>query len=352
VKRFIEKLIKQVRSKQSYGIPVGGTASRLVAEAVLADSDSALADEQIEFSRFVDDFRIFVKEGQAPYSILAFLADQLATTEGLSLNAQKTRLYELEEFKELLGVQLGDAFDAAQKEAIDALSHAFYFEEDVSEEDVAKLRAINLFEMLEFELSEEVWDFGRIKAIFRALRLAPDPDSVGVLIDKFEMFLPFMKELVLYLDQLRNVEGVDLTPLKEKVLAQISGGAAASVPTIRVWLLELFVREVLSIEASELAQLRNSETLDNRQIYLIRGLNEEVNFFRRQKARFDEKNNFEKYAFMFGATCLPKDEFENWVGAVRASMNRPLDRLFCDWIKTKNDVLYEMIASRSTLSKE
>jgi len=72
VKRFIEKLIKQVRSKQSYGIPVGGTASRLIAEAVLADSDSALADEQIEFSRFVDDFRIFVTDKQAPYSILAF----------------------------------------------------------------------------------------------------------------------------------------------------------------------------------------------------------------------------------------------------------------------------------------
>jgi hypothetical protein len=40
IKRFVEKIIKQVRSKQSYGIPVGGTASRLIAESVLAGSDS------------------------------------------------------------------------------------------------------------------------------------------------------------------------------------------------------------------------------------------------------------------------------------------------------------------------
>jgi hypothetical protein len=148
------------------------------------------------------------------------------------------------------------------------------------------------------------------------------------------------------------MEGVDIDVLKARVLEEITNGAAASVPTIRVWLLELFVREALEITAAELAQLKMTETLDNRQIYLIRGLNGDVNFFRRQKARFDERNNFEKTTFMLGATCLPKDEFENWIGAVRPNMNRPLERLFCDWIKTKNGKLSEIIEARSSLSKE
>ena len=64
--------------------------------------------------------------------------------------------------------------------------------------------------------------------------------------------------------------------------------------------------------------------LENRQVYLIRDLNNEVNFFRRHKAKFDERNNFEKTAFMLGATCLPKDEYENWIGAIRPNMNCPL----------------------------
>jgi hypothetical protein len=55
INRFIVKLIKQVRSKQSHGIPVGGSASRVLAEAVLTDSDSALVDEDYVFTRYVDD---------------------------------------------------------------------------------------------------------------------------------------------------------------------------------------------------------------------------------------------------------------------------------------------------------
>jgi hypothetical protein len=265
-------------------------------------------------------------------------------------------LYTIEEFRGLLGEQLGDAFDDAQKEAIEALSHAFYFEEEVAEEDVAKLRSLNLFAMLQEELDRDVWDFGRIKAIFRALRLAPDIDSVESLTDAFESFLPFMKELALYLESLSNAQTestiIDWKPLKERVLVEMSAGAAASVPTIMVWCLELFVREVLTMEPAELNQLANLGTLGNRQAYLIRGLNRDVNYFRRQKARFDERNNFEKCVFMLGASCLPKDEFENWVGAVRPNMNRPLDRLFCDWVKTKSGKLWEVLESRSALAKE
>ena len=51
IKRFIERTIKQIRSRQSHGIPVGGTASRIIAEVMLADSDNALADEGITSTR-------------------------------------------------------------------------------------------------------------------------------------------------------------------------------------------------------------------------------------------------------------------------------------------------------------
>jgi hypothetical protein len=77
-----------------------------------------------------------------------------------------------------------------------------------------------------------------------------------------------------------------------------------------------------------------------------------ANFFRRQKTRFDERNYFEKTAFILGATCLPKDEFETWVGAIRPNMNRPLERLFCDWAKTKSGKLYEILKKRSELLRD
>jgi len=100
------------------------------------------------------------------------------------------------------------------------------------------------------------------------------------------------------------------------------------------------------------SRLKNRETLDNRQLYLIRGIKADVNFFRRQKARFDEKNNFEKYAFMIGATCLPRDEFETWVSVVKPNMARPLDRLFCDWVRTKAGKLDQILQTRIDLTKD
>lgn len=216
---------------------------------------------------------------------------------------------------------------------------------------MARLRALNLVEMLTTELSTEMWDFGKIKAIFRALRLAPDAKSVEAIFENFDAFLPFVKDLVLYLDALFSETTADIGILREKVLGQMMSGAAATVPVIRVWLLELFVRENFRISTAELNAIKLTESIENRQAYLIKGLNGDVNYFRRQKTRFEE-NNYEKSAFILGATCLPKDEFETWIGAIRPNLSRPLDRLFCDWAKSKGGKLRDVLDARSQLLRD
>ena len=84
-----------------------------------------------------------------------FFADQLAASEGLALNANKTKVYSSSDFFSFLLKQTGDAFEEAEQEAIEALSHAVYFDEKISEQDVSKLRAINLLGMLEGEFSNQ-----------------------------------------------------------------------------------------------------------------------------------------------------------------------------------------------------
>ena len=352
INKFIRKLIKIVRSRQSYGIPVGGAASRLIAESVLADSDNALIGEGYAFSRFADDYRIFTKNDQPTYSTLAFLAEQLAANEGLSLNVQKTRILTSSEFLKHLDENMSDVFDKATQAAFEALSHALYFDEEPSEKDVQALQSLNLIEILEEEIDKDLWDFGKIRAIFRALRLTLQEQSVTFLIEKFELFVPFVKEMVLFFDAIKDNVPLADTGLAEKVIAEIRTGAAASVPTIRVWLLELFVRGVLPIDNVQLSAISRNETLENRQMFLIRGIKKDVNHFRLHKTKFEEKNNFEKTAFILSATCLPKDEFTTWLSAIKPNMTRPLDRLFCDWAKTKQNKLAEVFNTRSKLARE
>jgi hypothetical protein len=84
--RFLKKQIKKIRGKQSFGLPIGGSAARLLAKFVLVDTDRALYDQDVVATRFVDDFRIFLDAREHPYNVLGFLAEQLGINEGLSLN--------------------------------------------------------------------------------------------------------------------------------------------------------------------------------------------------------------------------------------------------------------------------
>jgi hypothetical protein len=66
IARFIKQFISDVRARQSFGIPVGGNASRLLAEVLLNDTDRALIAEGYEFTRYVDDFRMYIRSDQDP----------------------------------------------------------------------------------------------------------------------------------------------------------------------------------------------------------------------------------------------------------------------------------------------
>lgn len=74
-----------------YGLPVGGPASRILAEAVLAPVDAELMRRGVRHCRFVDDFRLFASsQAQAQHSLYA-LAEALWQA-GLSLQKGKTRI--------------------------------------------------------------------------------------------------------------------------------------------------------------------------------------------------------------------------------------------------------------------
>ncbi len=99
VDRWIVSAINDTLSfwakKDSYGLPVGSNASRILAEAVLIDIDDFLRSEGIVFVRFVDDYRIFAEDAIMAQRLLALLISRLFK-EGLYLNASKTLIYPAE----------------------------------------------------------------------------------------------------------------------------------------------------------------------------------------------------------------------------------------------------------------
>ena len=81
----------------SYGLPVGGPASRLLTDLALNSVDKLLRGEGIRFCRFVDDYRIFCRSKEEAYQRLIFLSEKLFN-EGLALQKNKTRILTSKEF--------------------------------------------------------------------------------------------------------------------------------------------------------------------------------------------------------------------------------------------------------------
>lgn len=99
----IVEIINQIllfwSNRDSYDLPVGSNASRILAEASLIDIDKYLLDNKIPFTRFVDDFRLFATSAEQANKFLSLLINRLAQ-DGLFLNSGKTKIIDISEQKE------------------------------------------------------------------------------------------------------------------------------------------------------------------------------------------------------------------------------------------------------------
>lgn len=94
----IRDLIKKFSETVSCGLPIGGPASRILAELALNNIDQHLKLHSIKFCRFVDDFNIFVGSESKALSVLNMLTKYLMNNEVLSLQQNKTQIYSSDEF--------------------------------------------------------------------------------------------------------------------------------------------------------------------------------------------------------------------------------------------------------------
>jgi len=90
----INSLLLFWSNRDSYGLPVGSNASRILAEASLIEVDNYLVSKKISFCRFVDDYRLFAKDAATAHHWLSLLVDKL-NKEGLFLNTSKTKIQDV-----------------------------------------------------------------------------------------------------------------------------------------------------------------------------------------------------------------------------------------------------------------
>ncbi|MDZ4782694.1 MAG: RNA-directed DNA polymerase [Planctomycetia bacterium] len=94
----IMDLLSNYTNTRSFGLPIGGPAARLLSELVLDQIDKLLKGEGIQFTRFADDYHLFVDSLEDAYRALIILSEKLYLNQGLTLQRSKTRILSGTEF--------------------------------------------------------------------------------------------------------------------------------------------------------------------------------------------------------------------------------------------------------------
>lgn len=96
--KLVNQLLLSWANRDSYGLPVGSNASRILAEAALIEVDNYLVTIGANFCRFVDDYRFFAPDVHKAHYWLTQLIDRL-WLEGLTINKSKTKIDDVSEIR-------------------------------------------------------------------------------------------------------------------------------------------------------------------------------------------------------------------------------------------------------------
>ena len=253
VKKFISKLM----GLNSYGIPVGPYASRILAEAVLIDVDSFLSLNKIDFVRWVDDFHIFCKSEYEAQASLFNLGEWLYSNHGLTLQSAKTRIYPISRYKQIIAetpeenLSKRDTAVALLQKVNTDYKDEGNEEQELDESEIVaiteQLQAIDLLSMLEESISDKsLVDYKIVKYVLTKLPLIPGlldelkHEILDLIIDNAGLLYPVSEEIAKYILSFTNITKSEKKQIGKKLLKPLTSKHSPPPDYYVMWILYIF----------------------------------------------------------------------------------------------------------------
>lgn len=255
---LVRKLISNLMGRNSYGIPVGPYASRILGEAVLIDVDAFLTSNNIDFVRWVDDYNIFCKSEYIAQSTLFSLAEWLYKNHGLTLQSAKTKILPKTRFvDEVLSKPEENLTDrdhviSLLKGSPGTGEYSDEYEEE--EPDEGEIEAIledlhryDLYGMFVESISDEALvDFEIVKYVLTRLpriTIADDSlrtDILDLVIDNAELLYPVAEFIAKYVISLEDLTAKQKKAIAKKLLRPLRSSRNRPPDYYAMWVLHIF----------------------------------------------------------------------------------------------------------------
>jgi hypothetical protein len=329
----IEGFLSKLTAMHSRGLPVGPAASIVLAEASLDDVDKFLISRGLSYVRYVDDFRIFCGSEREAVDAAYALAEYLYTAHRLVLTPSKTKLYSVKKF---VTVELLDPKEQEERgkvsklksrieEILENTGYHIDFEE-LPESDLKQVTRENLKELLRDAVNNRPLHIGLTRYLLRRAKYLRTTAVQKIVLDNLTKLAPIMREVIGYLSLSAKDQNVEA--IQNAMLEHLSSSAVGTLPFVRMWGLELFIKRPLRRFYPKVMKIAEDSraTLGVRPIALLARAHKELQWVRAQKETWSNHSPWDRRAIIWAASVMGNDERKHWCKLVKETAPDSLDR--------------------------
>jgi len=347
----IKQFLTNLSGTYSFGLPVGGPASRLIAELVLSQIDSLLTSYEIDFIRFADDYYLFTDSPDQSFKSLVTLTRLLIDNQGLQLQKSKTRIMSSAEFiasnplvhdneEADVGAPLGAARQALMSINVHYDPYSPTADEDY-ESIKDELDKYPVMEIIRAEIKKSRVDIAlarRLASITRHLRGALLEDAIKTLIENDDILYPVYYNILITAKDVFSELG---DQAQEFVLEHVENLIRNQSRVMAIDLNVQYAVRLLSMSFSDsrsalLSGIFRSDKNDavKRDVVLALAKWGDWHWLSDLKTRFRSLSDLERRAFIIASYGLG-DEGDHWRNHLRREFS-PIENVVRLWAAEKS----------------
>lgn len=340
--RVLMKFLSQWNQSISYGLPVGASAFRLVAEVTINDVDQALAAEGYTFCQYSDDFRIFVASEREAREALTFLATILHGNHGLTLQEAKTEIVSADEFRGRFGWSEQAEATASIQEHLATLLAAVGIDtydlpdfDALPENVVSEIEKANVWQLFASQMESARPDMRTVRFALQQIKWWGLRDEGGVILDHAAALSSIFSEAVRAATASPDLTEGEMRDVAKRLLELIEDPAFGHLAYFRAWILAVLAESPDWNHSRGLQAVHrtNADSFTKSAATLALGVAGVDHWFRSHRDELFLMDPWERRAFLAGAACLPNDERKHWYASVRPRLNE-LEVAVLNWAKT------------------
>ena len=258
---LVKKLINKLMGGNSYGIPVGPYASRILGEAILIDVDAHLLSKGVDFVRWVDDYNIFARSEYLAQSMIFELAEWLFSNHGLTLQSSKTKILPASRYldeianspeenltdRDQVVFLLREAAGDLDYGEVESVVGGDDLEERRIEEILEKIQSYDLRGMLVESMSDQALvDYEMVQYVLSRLPRIPGADNelksdiLHLVLDNADLLYPASEHIAQYVTSFQDIPKGEKVRIARKLLKPLRSRNNRPPDYYAMWVLYVF----------------------------------------------------------------------------------------------------------------